>query len=99
LSYFLNFKITPILLCAVWFIIKVFLISDSPSNCIVWPILFLDLRYQHIYVHSKLMIVDSVFLTLGSANVVDLSMDKDHSELNVSLWSTQKVKFNCSFID
>jgi phosphatidylserine/phosphatidylglycerophosphate/cardiolipin synthase-like enzyme len=46
----------------------------------------LQVSYSHIYVHSKLMIVDDEFLTLGSANFVDISMEKDHTEVNYSVW-------------
>lgn len=34
------------------------------------------------------MIVDDSFMTCGSANLVDLSMDKNHTEVNLSAWST-----------
>jgi cardiolipin synthase len=42
--------------------------------------------HQEIYTHAKLCIVDGEWLTLGSANFVDLSLDADHSELNASVW-------------
>lgn len=38
--------------------------------------------YRDIYVHAKLMIVDDIFLTLGSANISFTSLDF-HSEMNV----------------
>lgn len=41
-------------------------------------------RYREIYIHSKLMIVDDLFLTLGSANLNHHSMAVD-SEINISL--------------
>lgn len=41
---------------------------------------------QEIYTHAKLCIVDGEWLTLGSANFVDLSLDADHSELNAAVW-------------
>lgn len=41
---------------------------------------------NHIYVHSKLMIVDDEWFTLGSANFVDISWKKDHTELNFAVW-------------
>ncbi len=40
-------------------------------------------QYKSIYVHSKLLLVDDVFFTLGSANVNTRSMEAD-SELNIS---------------
>jgi len=38
--------------------------------------------WQEVYIHSKLMIIDDVFTTLGSANINERSMTVD-SELNV----------------
>ena len=40
-------------------------------------------RYREIYIHSKLMLIDDSFFTLGSANLNLRSMEVD-SELNVS---------------
>ena len=51
-------------------------------------------RYREIYIHSKLMIVDDVYLTLGSANLNVRSMVAD-SELNLCMEEytfTQKVR-------
>ncbi|KAH3767992.1 Phosphatidylserine/phosphatidylglycerophosphate/cardiolipin synthase [Pelomyxa schiedti] len=39
-----------------------------------------------VYVHSKVMIVDDKWWTVGSANCVDLSLNRDHTELNLSIW-------------
>ena len=39
------------------------------------------------YVHSKLCIVDGLWGTLGSANMVDISFLEDHTELNVAWYS------------
>ena len=46
---------------------------------------------EDIYVHSKLLLVDDEFVTIGSANLVDLSLDADHSELNASCWDAGVV--------
>ncbi|MGB1016639.1 MAG: phospholipase D-like domain-containing protein, partial [Nannocystaceae bacterium] len=43
-------------------------------------------RHREIYTHAKLAIVDGAWVTVGSANLVDLSLDYDHSELNASAW-------------
>ena len=43
-------------------------------------------RHREIYSHAKLCIVDGAWMTLGSANLVDLSLHRDHSELNASVW-------------
>ncbi|MBT0963896.1 phospholipase D-like domain-containing protein [Denitromonas iodatirespirans] len=40
-------------------------------------------QYKNIYVHSKLLLVDDVFFTLGSANINTRSMETD-SELNIA---------------
>lgn len=42
--------------------------------------------HREIYTHAKLCIVDGAWATLGSANLVDLSLDRDHSELNAAWW-------------
>lgn len=41
-------------------------------------------KYKEIYVHSKLLLVDDTFFTLGSANINARSMEGD-SELNISV--------------
>lgn len=48
-------------------------------------------KYNDIYVHSKLLLVDDVFFTLGSANVNARSMEGD-SELNISCPSPDLTK-------
>nr|WP_281376657.1 phospholipase D-like domain-containing protein [Burkholderia guangdongensis] len=39
------------------------------------------MAYREIYIHSKLMIIDDVFMTIGSANMNQRSMSAD-SEIN-----------------
>ncbi|MFL9927186.1 phospholipase D-like domain-containing protein [Herbaspirillum lusitanum] len=39
-------------------------------------------KWQYVYIHSKLMIIDDVFMTLGSANINTRSMMVD-SEMNI----------------
>ncbi|WP_232448061.1 phospholipase D-like domain-containing protein [Burkholderia ubonensis] len=41
------------------------------------------MAYREIYIHSKLMIIDDVFITLGSANLNQRSMAAD-SEINIA---------------
>ncbi|WJV25557.1 MULTISPECIES: phospholipase D-like domain-containing protein [Pseudomonas] len=50
-----------------------------------------EVKYNPIYVHSKLMLVDDVFFTLGSANINARSMEGD-SELNISCPSPELTK-------
>ncbi len=48
-------------------------------------------KYKPIYVHSKLLLVDDLFFTLGSANINARSLLSD-SELNISMPSPQTTK-------
>ena len=48
-------------------------------------------NYHPIYVHSKLLLVDDVFFTLGSANVNVRSMEAD-TELNIASPSPETTK-------
>ncbi len=43
--------------------------------------------HREIYTHAKLCVVDGAWATLGSANLVDLSLQPDHTELNAAFWS------------
>lgn len=47
-------------------------------------------RYREIYIHSKLLVVDDSFLTLGSANLNQRSMAVD-SEINVATNDSRHV--------
>lgn len=44
------------------------------------------LSYREIYCHSKLAVVDGYWGHCGSANMVDISFLRDHTELNVQFW-------------
>jgi phosphatidylserine/phosphatidylglycerophosphate/cardiolipin synthase-like enzyme len=44
---------------------------------------------REIYTHAKLCIVDGEWATLGSANLVDLSLTRDHTELNTTFWGRE----------
>jgi phosphatidylserine/phosphatidylglycerophosphate/cardiolipin synthase-like enzyme len=48
--------------------------------------------YQPIYVHSKLLLVDDVFFTLGSANVNERSLFND-TELNIACPSPRLTRY------
>lgn len=43
--------------------------------------------HREIYTHAKLCVVDASWATIGSANLVDLSLACDHTELNAAFWS------------
>jgi cardiolipin synthase len=49
------------------------------------------LRYEDIYVHAKLAIVDDCWVTIGSANTMWRSFRGD-TELNASFWSSELAK-------
>jgi phosphatidylserine/phosphatidylglycerophosphate/cardiolipin synthase-like enzyme len=42
-----------------------------------------SMAYREIYIHSKLMIIDDVFITVGGANMNERSMSID-SEINIA---------------
>jgi len=48
-------------------------------------------REHEIYVHAKICIVDDCWMTIGSANLVDLSMCADHTELNLSVYEDRAL--------
>jgi phosphatidylserine/phosphatidylglycerophosphate/cardiolipin synthase-like enzyme len=47
-------------------------------------------RYREIYIHSKLLLIDDTFLTLGSANLNQRSMAVD-SEINLAAIAPEKA--------
>jgi cardiolipin synthase len=48
-------------------------------------------RYEDVYVHAKLAIVDDAWVTIGSANVATRSFHGD-TELNASLWDAATAR-------
>ena len=46
---------------------------------------------EEVYVHAKVCIVDGCWGTVGSANMVDLSMAPDHTEMNASFWGQREA--------
>ena len=48
-------------------------------------------RYDEIYVHSKLALVDDAWCTIGSTNVAERSFHQD-TELNASFWHPESVR-------
>jgi phosphatidylserine/phosphatidylglycerophosphate/cardiolipin synthase-like enzyme len=56
-------------------------------------------QYHDVYVHSKIMLVDDAWVTIGSANVVERSFRED-TELNASLWHAATVReLRCALFD
>jgi phosphatidylserine/phosphatidylglycerophosphate/cardiolipin synthase-like enzyme len=50
-----------------------------------------DGRYDEVYVHSKLALVDDAWCTIGSTNVAERSFHQD-TELNASFWHPESVR-------
>jgi phosphatidylserine/phosphatidylglycerophosphate/cardiolipin synthase-like enzyme len=50
-----------------------------------------DGRYDEVYVHSKIALVDDAWCTIGSTNVAERSFHQD-TELNASLWHAPSVR-------
>eukprot|EP01090_Pellita_catalonica_P009473 TRINITY_DN20559_c0_g1_i1.p1 TRINITY_DN20559_c0_g1~~TRINITY_DN20559_c0_g1_i1.p1 ORF type:complete len:486 (-),score=62.62 TRINITY_DN20559_c0_g1_i1:217-1674(-) len=50
-------------------------------------------KLEYVYVHAKIAIVDEEWVTIGSANLVDLSFEKDHTELNCAFWDRNLASF------
>ncbi|MBN3788979.1 phospholipase D-like domain-containing protein [Burkholderia sp. Ac-20353] len=50
-----------------------------------------QMAYREIYIHSKLMLIDDVFVTLGSANINQRSMAVD-SEINIAATGEEAAK-------
>ncbi len=48
-------------------------------------------RYDEVYVHAKIMLVDDVWATIGSTNVAERSCHQD-TELNASFWHAPTVR-------
>jgi len=46
---------------------------------------------RHVYVHAKMMLVDDVWATIGSANILQRSFHAD-TELNASFWHPPTVR-------
>ena len=46
---------------------------------------------RHVYVHAKMMLVDDVWATIGSANILQRSFHAD-TELNASFWHRATVR-------
>jgi len=49
-----------------------------------------DGRYDEVYVHAKIMLVDDAWATIGSTNVAERSFRRD-TELNASFWHARTV--------
>lgn len=41
---------------------------------------------EEVYTHAKVCVVDGEWATCGSANLVDLSLTRDHTEMNLAVW-------------
>ena len=50
-----------------------------------------DGRYDEVYVHAKILLVDDAWATIGSTNVAERSFHSD-TELNASVWHAPTVR-------
>jgi phosphatidylserine/phosphatidylglycerophosphate/cardiolipin synthase-like enzyme len=48
-------------------------------------------RYDEVYVHAKIMLVDDAWATIGSTNLAERSFHRD-TELNASFWHAETVR-------
>jgi phosphatidylserine/phosphatidylglycerophosphate/cardiolipin synthase-like enzyme len=48
-------------------------------------------RYDEIYVHAKILLIDDAWLTIGSTNIAERSFHND-TELNASVWHPPTVR-------
>lgn len=56
-------------------------------------------KYHDVYVHSKIMLVNDAWATIGSANVADRSF-RDDTEMNASFWHADTVRaLRCALFD
>jgi cardiolipin synthase len=44
--------------------------------------------HREIYTHAKVCVVDEAWVTCGSANFVDISLQRDHTEINAAVWDS-----------
>jgi phosphatidylserine/phosphatidylglycerophosphate/cardiolipin synthase-like enzyme len=61
------------------------------AYCLISPHSTIKQKRKHIYVHSKIMIVDDRWITIGSANT-DRDGFKDSTEFNLGMTSTTLAK-------
>jgi cardiolipin synthase A/B len=59
--------------------------------CLAAPAARRSWGYEEIYVHSKTMVVDDRWATIGSANLIFTSFQGD-TEMNVSFWDSEVAR-------
>ncbi len=65
--------------------------GEYPNFCLAAPAALRSWGYEEIYVHSKTAIIDDVWATIGSTNLVFSSFQGD-TEMNVSFWDAQTAR-------
>ncbi|MBV14434.1 MAG: hypothetical protein CL505_05105 [Actinobacteria bacterium] len=66
-------------------------LARHPGFCLAAPAARRSWGYEEIYVHSKTMVVDDRWATIGSANLIFTSFQGD-TEMNVSFWDSEVAR-------
>ena len=66
-------------------------LAQHAGFCLAAPAARRSWGYEEIYVHSKTMVVDDRWATIGSANLIFTSFQGD-TEMNVSFWDAEVVR-------
>ncbi|MFN8447701.1 MAG: phospholipase D family protein [Anaerolineae bacterium] len=75
------------------------IIREAPASLpLFYPCQLVHADGTPIYVHAKLMIVDDVYYTLGSANVTPRSMTMD-TEINIGVVGDDVITYNHQGVD
>jgi len=66
-------------------------LGEFPGFCLAAPAARRSWGYEEVYVHSKTMVVDDRWATIGSANLIFTSFQGD-TEMNVSFWDADVAR-------
>ncbi|HJO80647.1 MAG: hypothetical protein CL435_05705 [Acidimicrobiaceae bacterium] len=66
-------------------------LAEHAGFCLAAPAARRSWGYEEIYVHSKTMVVDDRWATIGSANLIFTSFQGD-TEMNVSFWDAEVAR-------
>ena len=66
-------------------------LAGHAGFCLAAPAARRSWGYEEIYVHSKTMVVDDRWATIGSANLIFTSFQGD-TEMNVSFWDSEVAR-------
>ncbi len=66
-------------------------LGDREGFCLAAPVARRSWGYEEVYVHAKVAVIDDVWATIGSANLIFTSFQGD-TEMNVSFWDADLVR-------